>query len=145
MQTLSALIAGVVLYCKFLKAAAVGVGSLQKNYEVRWDGRVLTMSPLFLWQSVLGCKAIKAKYTGQDCSFLRLWLNPPGLPSWGLSDGQAQTQAHVHVHTHSPHDFRLLSAADAQTGRKIAHSHKLNAFLSSTSDLSNYDVILPVI
>lgn len=56
------------------------------------------MSPLFPRQSVLSCEAIKGKYTGPDCSFLCLWLNPPGLPSWGLSDGRAQTQAHVHVH-----------------------------------------------
>lgn len=53
-----------------------------RKYEVCWDEHTLTMSPLFPQQSVLSCKAIKDWYTGQDCSFLCLWCNPPGLPSW---------------------------------------------------------------
>lgn len=73
MQTLSALIAGFVLYCEFLSAAAGGGRRAAcRKYEVRGDGRALTMSPLFPRQSVLSCKAIKDKYTGQDCSFLCL-------------------------------------------------------------------------
>lgn len=113
MQTLSTLIAGFVFYCKCWWGSVVC-----RKYEVCWDERRLTMSPLFPQQCVLSCKAIKDQFTGQGRSFLWTWRNPPGLPSWRLSDGHAHTPVSTNTDTQTGTRARTRRLSLAKAGRR---------------------------
>lgn len=121
------LIAGLVFYCKCCRAgggqrSTENMRCVEMNTRSQWG-------PCFLSNVFSVAKQLKASLLARTALFW-LWCNPPGLPSWRLSDGQPTpvrgTKAHVHMRAGWSINRHMWTHAFERTCTGIHISFKLN-------------------
>lgn len=121
------LIAGLVFYCKRCSAgggqwSAENMRCVEMNTSSQWG-------PCFLSNVFSVAKQLKTSLLARSALFW-LWCNPPGLPSWKLSDGQPTpatgTEANVHMRAGGGINRHMWNHAFVRTCKSIHITFKLN-------------------